>query len=151
MSTTILETIQKAGVTIALEGDNLRLRSATRGAALPASLVDTVRTHKAELLAELREKKRAEESALFEIALEYAKQFAQDAFKLLGNFKLVHLPGLHETYCESLARVMKQLVPPIGRAAFDEVLSQIECDQERLAIQAADNPNQKEHLAERHL
>lgn len=138
-------TIQDIGVKVRWIGDSLQVSPPIWKLSEAQKLA--VAAYKAAVL----EKKREEEAALFEIALEYAKQFADDALKLLGNFKLVHLPGLHETYCQSLARVMKHLVPPIGRAAFDEVLLQVEADKERHAIQAADNPNQREHLTERHL
>lgn len=80
-----------------------------------------------------------EQQALFEIALEYAKQFADEAFNFLGGFKHVHVPGLHTSYCESLARIMKGLVAPIGVHAFGELLNDAERQAERQAMQATDN------------
>jgi len=66
----ILETLAAAGVTVRREGNSLRLKPGSTGT-VPADVVELVRAHKAELLAEL-DGTLALRTRLLELAASYA-------------------------------------------------------------------------------
>lgn len=133
MSISTVPILPDIGVKVRWIGDSLQVSPPLERLSEAQSLA--VAAYKASVL----EKKRAEESALFEIGLEYARQFASEAFHFLGGFKHVHVPGLHTSYGESLARIMRGLAAPIGLHAFGELLNDAERQAERQAMQATDN------------
>lgn len=134
MSISSIQNIPDIGVKFRWNGDSLQVSPPLERLSEAQKLA--VAAYKASVL----EKKREEGAALFEIALEYSKQFAAESFRKLGGLKHVSVSGLHSSYVESLARVMKGLVPPIGQSAFGELLTSAELQEERAAMQAECKP-----------